>query len=104
MSKFISNIQWNLSITDTLGPDIFGHFLLQYSFSLSEVKNVFVTPVGTKIFVLIMDGGFFYCVLNSEGLLREVPLYFHLHNVHQGDCLQAPSVLITSGVMSEQIS
>ena len=40
---------------DTLGPDIFGHILLQYrGFPLSEVKNVLVTPVGTKIFVLIM--------------------------------------------------
>ena len=34
---------------------IFCHFLLQYrGFSLSEVKNVLVIPVGTKIFVLIM--------------------------------------------------
>ena len=32
-----------------------------------------VTPVGTKNFVLIME--VFYCVLNSEGLLREVPPY-----------------------------
>ena len=49
-------IQWNLSITDTLGPDIFGHFLLQYrGFPLSEVKNVLVAPFGTKIFVLIME-------------------------------------------------
>ena len=32
--------------------DIFGHFLLQYrGFSVSEVKNVLVTPVGTKMFV-----------------------------------------------------
>ena len=46
-------IQSNLSITDTLGP---GHFLLQYrGLSLSEVKNVSVTPVGAKIFVLIME-------------------------------------------------
>ena len=52
----LDKIQWNLFITDTLGPDIFGHFLLQYrGFSLSEVKNVLVTPVGTKIFVLIME-------------------------------------------------
>ena len=51
--EFSSRIQWNLSITDTLEPDIFGHFLLQYrGFPLSEVKNVFVTPVGTKIFVI----------------------------------------------------
>ena len=41
---------------DTLGPDIFGYFLLQYrGFPLSEVKNVLVTPFGTKIFVLIME-------------------------------------------------
>ena len=49
-------IQWNLSITDTLGPDIFGHFLLQYrGFPLSEVKNVLVISFGTKIFVLIKE-------------------------------------------------
>ena len=41
---------------DTLGPDIFGNILLQYKrFPLSEVKNVLVTPVGTKISVLIME-------------------------------------------------
>ena len=41
---------------DTLGPDIFGHLLLQYrGFPLSEVKNVLKTPVGTKTFVLIME-------------------------------------------------
>ena len=53
-------IQWkNLSIKDTLGPDIFGLILLQYKgFPFSEVKNVLLTPVGTKIFVLIM--GFFH--------------------------------------------
>ena len=46
----------NVFITDTFGPDIFGHFLLQYrGFPLSEVKNVLVTYVGTKIFVLIME-------------------------------------------------
>ena len=46
-------VQWSLSVTDTLGPDIFGHFLLQYrGFPLSEGKNVLVTPVMTKIFVL----------------------------------------------------
>ena len=40
---------------DTLGPDIFILFLLQYSGFFSEVKNVLVTPVGTKIFVLIVE-------------------------------------------------
>ena len=41
---------------DTLGPDIFSQFLLQYKgYPFSEVKNVSVTPVGTKIFVLIME-------------------------------------------------
>ena len=41
---------------DTLGPDIFGNILLQYSgFPLSEVNNALVTSVGTKIFVLIME-------------------------------------------------
>ena len=61
-------IQWNLSALDILGPDIFG------SFPLSEVKNVMVTPVGTKNFCPYYRG-FFYCVLNSGGLLREIPLY-----------------------------
>ena len=57
-------LQWNLSIMDTLGPDIFDHFLLQYrGFPLSEVKNVLVTPVGTKIFVLIIK------VLSMESLI-----------------------------------
>ena len=52
----LCRIQWNLSITDTLGPDIFDHFLLQFrDFPLSEVKNVLATPFGTKIFVLIME-------------------------------------------------
>ena len=59
--------QWNLSITDTLGPDIFGHFLLQYrGFPLSELKNVLVTPFGTNIFVLIME------VFSIESLLQRV--------------------------------
>ena len=41
---------------DALGPDIFGHFLLQYrGFPLSEGKNVLMTPVGTKFFVLILE-------------------------------------------------
>ena len=49
----------------TLGPDIFGYFLLQYrGFPLSEVKNVLVTPFGTKIFVLIME------VFSVESLIR----------------------------------
>ena len=62
-----SIIQWNLPITDTLGLDIFGHFLLQYrDFALSEVKNVLVTPFGTKIFVLIME------VFSIESLIRTV--------------------------------
>ena len=61
------DIQWNLSITDTLGPSIFGQFLLQYrGFPLSEVKNVLVTPVGTKIFVLIMK------VFSIESLIRTI--------------------------------
>ena len=43
-------IQWNHSITDTLGP---GYFLLQYrGLPLSEGKNVLVTP---KIITLIME-------------------------------------------------
>ena len=60
-------IQWNLSITDTLGPDISGHFMLQYrGFPLLEVKNVLVTPCGTKIFVLIKE------VFSIESLIRRV--------------------------------
>ena len=42
-------------LSDTLGPDIFGHFLLQYrGFPVLEVKNVLVAPVGAIIFVLIL--------------------------------------------------
>ena len=49
-------IQWNLSITDTLGPDIFGYFLLQYrGFPLLEIKILSVTYVGAKFFALIME-------------------------------------------------
>ena len=60
-------IQWNLSVTDTFGPDIFGHCLLQYrGLPLSEVKNVLVTPVETKIFVLIME------VFSTVSLIRRV--------------------------------
>ena len=52
---------------DTLGPRNFGQYLLQYrGFPLSEVKNVLVTPVGTKIFVLIME------VFSIEFLIRRV--------------------------------
>ena len=67
-------LQWNLSIMDILGPDIFDHFLLQYmyrGFPLSEVKNVLVTPVETNPYYK----GFIYGVLNLEGILREVPLH-----------------------------
>ena len=50
---------------DILGPDI-GQFLLQYrGFPLSEVKNVLVTPVGTKIFVLME-------VFSIESLIQRV--------------------------------
>jgi len=50
-------LQWNLSIKEILGPDIFGHFLLQYrGFPLSEVKNALLTPFGTKF----LSGDFFY--------------------------------------------
>ena len=50
---------------DTFGPDIFGHFLLQYiGFPRSEVKNVLMTPFGTKIFVLTME------VFSIESLIR----------------------------------
>ena len=56
VSLCVFELQWNLSITDTSGPDIFGYFLLQYrGFPLSEVKNVLVTSVGIKIYVLIME-------------------------------------------------
>ena len=41
---------------DTLGPNIFGYFLLQCTgFPLSEVEIVLVIPVGAKIFVLTME-------------------------------------------------
>ena len=58
---------------DTLEPDIFSLVLPQYrGFPLSEVKNLLMTPVWAKNFVIFME--FFYCVLNLEGLLREVPV------------------------------
>ena len=60
----IWQIQWNLSIIDALGPDIFGHFFR--GFPLSEVKNVLVTPFGTKIFVLITE------VFSIESLIWRV--------------------------------
>ena len=70
------SVQWNLSITDTLRPDIFGHFLLQYrGFTLSEAKNVLVTSAFWNQNFYPHCGGFLYCVLNFEGLLREVPMY-----------------------------
>ena len=59
----------------TVEPLYYGHFetryfwpfLLQYrGFSLSEVKNVLVTPFGTKIFVLIME------VFSIESLIWRV--------------------------------
>jgi len=66
-----THMLWNLSITDTLGTDIFGHFLLKYrGFPLSEFKNVLVMPVRTKIFIL----RFF---LNLEG--RGSTVYTHTH-------------------------
>ena len=78
---------------DTLGPDIFILFLLQYSGSFSEVKNVLVTSVGTKIFCSYC-GGFFYCILNYEGLLREVPLYVFVSGVSQSRSASIPQVLV----------
>ena len=40
---------------NTMGPAIFGHFLLQYrGHSISKVTNILVTPVRTKIFDHIM--------------------------------------------------
>ena len=54
-------------VTDTLGPDIFVNFLSQYrGFPLSEVKNVLVASVRTKIFVLIME------VFSMESLIWRV--------------------------------
>ena len=47
--------------------------------SLSEVKNVLVTLFGTKTFVFRSYKGFFYRVLNSEGLLKEVSLYVYVY-------------------------
>ena len=64
-------IQWNLSITDILTPDIFGHLLQYRGFPLLEVENVLVTPVGTKTIVLIMEVFSFI-----HRVLREVPLYY----------------------------
>ena len=60
----------------TVAPDtldqIFWPLLLQYrGFPLSEVKNVLGTPIGTKIFILIVE------VLSIVSLIRRVPLYMH---------------------------
>ena len=50
-----------------LGPDIFGHFLLQYrGLPLSEDKNVLVRAFGTKNFVFIME------VFSIVSLIRRV--------------------------------
>ena len=53
---------------------IFGHFLLQYEgFALSEAKNILVTPVRTKILVIIMR------VFSIVSSIRQVCLErFHL--------------------------
>ena len=62
---YCMHLQWNLSIMDTLGPDIFGQ--LQYGgLPLSVVKNVLGTPVGTKILVLVME------VFSIVSLIRRV--------------------------------
>ena len=59
---------------DTLSPDNFGYFLLQYrDFPFSKAKNVLMIPVGTKNFFIIAE--VFYCVHDLKGLLREVSLY-----------------------------
>ena len=69
--------QRNLSITDTLGPYIFGHFCCNIEvFPLSEVKNVLVTPIGIKIFVLIMVIFSIVSALIGGFVIREDPLYF----------------------------
>ena len=46
-----------------------------------------MTSFSTKIF-----GGFFYCVLNLEGLLREVSL--HTHSNRNLKCLDKLSAMI----------
>ena len=62
-------------MTDTLRPDIFEHFLLQYrGFTHLEIKNILVTSVGTKSFVLIM-------VFPLVSLIRNVCLE-RLHCIH----------------------
>ena len=60
----------------TLGPANFGIILLLYrGCSLSEVKLYCHVPVETTELVLYREVKHTYCVLNSEGPLREVPLY-----------------------------
>ena len=68
MVKIVTQPHWNLSITDTLGLDIFGNFCsnIARDFTLSEVKNVLVTSVGTKIFVFNYE---------FREFVRKVPLY-----------------------------
>ena len=66
---------------NTLGPDIFGYFLLQYrGFLLSKLKNVLVTPVRTKIFVLIME------VFSIIALIWKV-WYKRFHCIHTYTCI-----------------
>ena len=61
---------------DTLRPDIFEHFLLQYrGFTHLEAKNILVTSVGTKIFVLIME------VFSIVSLIRRICLE-RFHCIH----------------------
>ena len=63
----------------------------------SKVKNVLVTPVGNKIFVLIME--VFYCVLNLESLSREVQLCRSAYNNNNfGVFIVTYSLYITSSV------
>ena len=51
--KCLVVIHWNLSIMNTLGPDIFNHMLLHFKIFLFE--RLLVTYVRAKIFVLITE-------------------------------------------------
>ena len=73
-------LQWSLSITETLGPC---HFLLQYrGFPLSAVKNVLVTPVGTRILPSLLRFFLFALVCQEANIhyLDAIHQYF-LHKI-----------------------
>ena len=63
---------YNCTVEPYNGPDT---FCCNIEFPLSEAKKMIADTCWNQNFSPYY-GGFFYCILNSEGLLREVPLYF----------------------------